>query len=139
MWAIQLNADLPADTSVLEEVGELIAEACRNAGFDDEEISDVALAVDEACTNTIYHGLLSDPDKTFQLAVRTKTNEIEILIHELGRPFDPNQITLPDLTKPLEERPIGGLGIFLIRKLMDEVEFYVDECQGKILRMIKRK
>ncbi|MDM8525431.1 ATP-binding protein [Desulfococcaceae bacterium HSG8] len=134
----RLSFNFPADTRTLPEIGKLAADAGGSAGFDDVEISDIQLAVDEACTNTITHGLKKDPTRSFQLAIQWKTGEIEILIYEKGEPFDPLQMKQPDLEAPLQDRQVGGLGFYFVKKLMDIVEYHVDKDGVKTLRMIKR-
>ena len=130
--------EFPADTSVLADVGNILIDAARKAGFDDGEISDVQLAVDEACTNTIIHGLKEEPSKTFQLEIHWETGEIEIFIHEAGAHFDLTDVATPDVDASLEDRAIGGLGIFFIKELMDRVAYQVGEDGAKTLYMVKR-
>jgi len=136
---MRLTFEFPADTAVLENIGKIMVDASRNAGFNDTEIGDIQLAVDEACTNTIIHGLKEDRSKTFQLVIQWKTGEIEIFIHETGVPFDPKEVPDPDLKAPLEDRAIGGLGIFFIKELMDKVEYKIGEGGVKTLYMMKRR
>ena len=136
---MQHSFTFPADTAVLEKIAELTAEAGRNAGFDEAAVDDILLAVDEACTNTITHGLKEDPTQTFQLVIQWEKDEIGISICEEGEPFELTDIEVPDLEAPLEDRAIGGLGLFFIRELMDEVEYQTDENGVKTLRMVKRK
>jgi serine/threonine-protein kinase RsbW len=131
--------DFPADTSVLAKIGELAIRAGRAAGFNEFEINDINLAVAEVCTNTITHGLKNDPTRTFQLVIQWNTGEIEIFIHEDGEPFDPAYLRDPDLEAPLEDRPVGGLGLYILRKLMDEADFRVGRDGVKTWRMLKRK
>jgi serine/threonine-protein kinase RsbW len=131
--------DFPADTSVLAKIGELAIRAGRAAGFNEFEINDINLAVAEVCTNTITHGLKNDPTRTFQLVIQWNTGEIEIFIHEAGEPFDPAYLRDPDLEAPLEDRPVGGLGLYILRKLMDEADFRVGRDGVKTWRMLKRK
>jgi len=130
--------EFPADTSVLAKIGNFIVDAARKAGFDDDEISDVQLAVDEACTNTIIHGLKGEPSETFQLEIHWETGELEIAIREAGARFDFTDVATPDVDASLEDRAIGGLGIFFIKELMDRVEYQVDEEGVKTLYMVKR-
>ncbi|MCP4352493.1 MAG: ATP-binding protein [Desulfobacterales bacterium] len=136
---MRLSFDFPASTAVLGKIGELAADAGREAGFSDVEIGDIQLAIDEACTNTIIHGLKKDPERIFRLVLQWKSDNIEILIHESGEPFDPDKVRKPDTDACLENRPIGGLGIYFVRKIMDEVEYRVDADGVKTLRMVKRK
>ena len=131
--------DFPADTSVLAKIGELATKAGRAAGFNEFEISDINLAVSEVCTNTITHGLKNDPTRTFQMVIQWDAGEIEIFIHEAGEPFDLPDLRDPDLEASLEDRPVGGLGIYILRKLMDEADFRVGRDGVKTWRMLKRK
>ncbi len=135
----RLSFEFPADTGMLAKIGEIAGDVGGKAGFDHAEISDIQLAVDEACTNTIIHGLKKDPSRIFRLMIQWRKHEIEIQIHESGEPFDPNATRDPDVKASLEDRPIGGLGVYFVRKLMDEVEYLNDENGIKILRMLKRK
>jgi anti-sigma regulatory factor (Ser/Thr protein kinase) len=130
--------EFSADKAVLANIGELVVEAANKAGLKDSEINDVQLAVDEACTNTIIHGLKEDPSKTFQLEIRWETGEIEVFVHEAGEHFDLTDVPTPDVGASLEDRAIGGLGIFFIRQLMDRVEYQVGDDGAKTLYMVKR-
>ncbi len=134
---MQLSFEFPADTAILEKIGEIMSDAGRGAGFSESEIYEIQLAVDEACTNTITHGLKKDPARTFQLIISWKKDEIEIIIREHGEPFELKNLQEPDLNSSIENRQVGGLGIYIVQKLMDEVEFYNEDCI-KILRMLKR-
>jgi serine/threonine-protein kinase RsbW len=131
--------DFPADTSVLSKIGELATKAGRAAGFNEVEINDINLAVSEVCTNTITHGLKNDPKRTFQIVIQWDDGEIEIFVHEAGEPFNPVDLSDPDLEAPLEDRPVGGLGIYILRQLMDEADFRVGRDGVKTWRMLKRK
>ena len=134
---MRLTFDFPAKTTVLEKIGEIAAKAGREIGFDESDIGDIQLAVDEACTNTIIHGLKKDPTRSFQLVIQSGPGMIEIMIHETGEDFDPLKVKDPDLDASLEERPIGGLGIFFVKKLMDDVQYKVSADGVKTLRMVK--
>ncbi len=136
---MQLSFEFPADPGVLGEIGEHVADAGCKAGFDDGEIGDIQLAVDEACTNTIMHGLENDLEQSFQLIIQWEKYEIEVLIRENGKPFDPQSIENPNVLAPLENRRIGGLGIYFIHKIMDALEYRIEDDGMKTTRMVKRK
>jgi len=135
----QQSLVIPADTTCLAQIGKLLEKVAQKAGFNEMEIGDVLLAVDEACTNTIKHSLKSDPTRKFQMDINCQTGNIEIIIHEDGVDFDPSQVETPDLDLPLDKRPIGGLGVYFIQKLMDHVEYKMTENGVKMLRMVKNK
>jgi len=124
--------------SVREFVG-LAAEAC---GFDVKTIYAVELATDEAFTNIVEHAYGGESPERVECTCKITEASLIIVLHDCGQAFDPTQVAEPDLNAPLEERETGGLGIYLMRKLMDEVHFTPasetrDGCNT--LTMIKRK
>lgn len=131
--------DFPADTVVLEKIGKLVTDAGGSAGFDEIEIGDIQLALDEVCTNTIIHGLKNNPSKTFQMVLQWEPGAIEIQIHESGEPFDPLDFDDPNLENIMEEQSAGGLGLYFLRKLMDEADFRIGRDGIKTWRIVKRK
>lgn len=133
----RLSFDFPANTGMLSKIGELAVYTGQRAGFNEREIGDIQLAVDEACTNAIIHGLKKDPNLMFQLVIRWDKGEVEILIRESGEPFDPSDTAEPDIKASLEERHAGGLGLYFVKEVMDQVDYWVDERGLKTLRMVK--
>ena len=95
------------------------------------------IALDEAVSNAINHGYDAGVRGEIAVRLRRAGDQVEIEVEDDGRPFDPLQAPPPDLTLPLERRPVGGLGIHLIRKLMDEVS-YARRDGRNVLRMAKR-
>ena len=131
--------DFPADTAVLEKIGKLAIDAGSKAGFNDIEIGDIQLAIDEVCTNTITHGLKNDQNRTFQMVIQWNPGEIEIQIHESGEPLDPFDLDDPNLENIMNEQSAGGLGLYFLRELMDEVDFRIGRDGVKTWRIVKRK
>ena len=83
-------------------------------GFNIEEIEDIKVAVAEGCTNAIKHGL----DEKFHLDIEVFEDRLKICIQDSGKGYNVDEISTPDLENPKE----GGLGIFIIKTLMDEVK-----------------
>jgi len=131
--------DFPADTAILEKIGKLVTDAGSSAGFDDIEIGDIQLALDEVCTNTIIHGLKNDSSKMFQMVLQWDPGEIEIQIHESGELFDPLDFDDPNLENIMEQQSAGGLGLYFLRELMDEADFRIGPDGIKTWRIVKRK
>ncbi|MCP4367471.1 MAG: ATP-binding protein [Deltaproteobacteria bacterium] len=131
--------DFPADTAILEKIGKLVTDAGSSAGFNDIEIGDIQLALDEVCTNTIIHGLKNDLSRTFQMVLQWDPGEIEIQIHESGELFNPLDFDDPNLENIMEEQSEGGLGLYFLRKLMDEADFRIGQGGVKTWRIVKRK
>jgi serine/threonine-protein kinase RsbW len=131
--------EFPADTAVLGEIATAVGKAGLEAGFDEVEVGEIQLAADEACTNTIMHGLDRDPAKQFRLILDWQPEIITISILEYGKPFDPDAVKNHHVKGILDENKIGGLGLLLVYKMMDDVDYSMDETGLKTLRMIRRK
>lgn len=110
-------------TDNLLEVREFVSDAARQFGFSDEEIANIVLAVDEACTNIIKHAYQYAPDKNIDIAILRTNGAFEIRIKDTGRNFNPDTLKAPDLKRNLTHHRRGGLGVYLMKKLMDKVEY----------------
>lgn len=105
--------------------------ACR-IGFNIEQIEDIKVAIAEACTNAIKHGL-THQQENFDINFFIDYDKMRIDVIDKGHGFLSSEIEEPDLTSPKE----GGLGIFIIKSLMDEVEITSDIGKGTRMKMIK--
>jgi serine/threonine-protein kinase RsbW len=126
----------------LGAVREFVGQAAEVCGFDAKNIYAVELATDEAFTNIVEHAYGGESHERVECTCKITTVGLIVILHDCGQAFDPTAVAEPDLTAPLEERETGGLGIYLMRKLMDEVHFAPasetkDGCNT--LTMIKRK
>lgn len=83
----------------------------------------VRLSVDEACSNIIEHAYRGGSEDPIGIKCSVTPEALTIQVHDHGETFDLSQVRAPDLESSLEERRIGGLGIFLMRRYMDKVEF----------------
>ena len=93
-------------------------------------------AVDEASTNVLNYAY-SGQGGFFQISCELQGNEIVVTIRDRGVQFDPNSIPLPDVDASLENRKIGGLGIYMMKKMMDGVRYEFDLKEGNRLEMRK--
>lgn len=114
---------IPSKTAKLLEIREFVSAEARSFGFPDEEISNIALAVDEACTNIIRHAYQNDPNHEIAVTVETAKDRFEVSIVDDGRKFDPAVLKPLDLKSHLTHYRRGGLGVYLMRTLMDKVEY----------------
>ena len=101
-------------------------------GFNVEEIEDIKVAVAEACTNAIVHGICNQ-DENFNIHYAMDEEKIVIKVQDQGTGFYCEAVEAPDLTSPKE----GGLGIFIIKSLMDEVEVESNIGKGTTIKMTK--
>ena len=122
----------------LDEIREIVAEAARQVGFSDKEIYAIQLAADEASSNIIEHAYAGVTGGKLEIDLSTSDNELKIIMRDHGKPFDPASVPEPNVKADLSERKIGGLGMYLMRKLMDEVSYESSPETGNILTMIKR-
>jgi serine/threonine-protein kinase RsbW len=129
---------VPANLDSLAKISVFITDATSRAGLDDHAAWQVQLAVDEASTNIIQHGYSDDAPGDIELAWRVDGSDLIVTLRDRGRRFNPDDVPAPDISSPLEERQAGGLGLYLMGRLMDSVEFEFDDVQGNLLKMTKR-
>ncbi len=128
----------PASFDYLDEIREYVGEKARAAGFSDKDVYSIQLAADEAASNVIEHAYAGNSKATFELDCVFSNNQLVITLLDHGKQFDPSKVPQPDLKADLSDRKIGGLGIYLMRKLMDEVRYEITNA-GNLLTLVKRK
>lgn len=128
---------VPATLESLARISAFVNEASRRAGLDDHAAWQVELAVDEAATNIIQHGYDPAYPGIIELTWRIETDRLVITLRDYGRRFNPDDVPPPDVSSPLEERQPGGLGLYLMNRLMDQVQFDFDDTSGNLLTMVK--
>jgi serine/threonine-protein kinase RsbW len=128
----------PARFELLDEIRDFVGEKARQAGFTDKIVYSVQLAADEAASNIIEHAYAGHSDKSFELRCDFKDDRLIMAFLDQGSSFDFSKVDVPDVTADLAERKIGGLGIYLMHRLMDEVDYKVTSS-GNILTLVKRK
>lgn len=121
--AQKLTKTIESRTDNLLEVRDFVLNAARQFGFEEEEASKIVLAVDEACTNVIKHAYQYAPDREIEIVIRPDKDRLQITVIDDGRAFNPSTTKLPDLKQHLSHYRRGGLGIYLMRTLMDKVEY----------------
>jgi serine/threonine-protein kinase RsbW len=129
---------VPAALSSLARISNFVVEATAQAGLDDHAAWQVQLAVDEAATNIIQHGYEQDTPGEIELSWRVDGVQFAITLRDRGLRFNPAEVPPPNITAPIEEREPGGLGIYLMNRLMDNVRFEYTEARGNTLIMTKR-
>ncbi len=117
----------PGTLDSLGSIRQYVTSAAQSAGLDKKATYGLCLAVDEIATNIIVHGY-DEAGRSGVLDMRAEigSGNLTITIEDDGIPFDPRQTNLPeaeDLGKPLEDRPIGGLGVFLAFEGVDEFRY----------------
>jgi serine/threonine-protein kinase RsbW len=133
------SVQFAAKFEYLDEIRDFVGEIARAGGFGNKDVYNIQLATDEAASNIIEHAYENRSDGILELSCGMKGDTITIILIDHGESFDPSEIPLPDLKADLSDRKIGGLGIFLMRKLMDEVHYEPKPDKSNVLTMIKRK
>lgn len=123
--------------SQLVTIRDFVIRTGHELGLDSATIYDLQLAVDEACTNVVRHAYGGEGGPV-ELKIEATGEGVRVTVRDWGQPFDPENIPEPDVTAPLDQRPLGGLGLFLMRQTMDQVEFDFDPERGNRLTMVKR-
>ncbi len=133
------TVQFPAKFELLDEIREFVGQIARENGFGDKDVYNIQLATDEAASNIIEHAYDGVIDGVLDLSCGMQEKALVIILVDHGLPFDPSEVPMPDLQADLADRKIGGLGIFLMRKLMDEVHYHSNADKSNVLTMIKRK
>ncbi|MDE0458571.1 MAG: ATP-binding protein [Chromatiales bacterium] len=118
-----LELSLANDLREISIAAARIDAICVQNGLLPEIALDINLTVDELLTNTITYGYDDDGEHLIELLFRFDGDEAMVQITDDGEPFDPLQVPDPDRAAPLESRAKGGLGVFLVRNVMDRVEY----------------
>jgi serine phosphatase RsbU (regulator of sigma subunit)/anti-sigma regulatory factor (Ser/Thr protein kinase) len=127
---------IPAQMSYLIQVREFIERIGKKYKYDDKIINSFKLVVDEACTNIIRHGYRDIKNGEITLKAIIRRLSLTIIIIDQGASYDPRQANTPDLEKYINIGKKGGLGILMMRKLMDDIHYAVTE-RGNELRLTK--
>lgn len=137
MPAADFRFQIPADLNQLVHVRELVAAAAAALGAEAAAAEDVVLAVDESVTNIIEHGYHGAAGQV-TITLRRAPAGLEIVLRDTAPAFDPTALPDPDVSRPLAERPVGGLGVYLVRRLMDAVTYRRVDQGGNELTLFKK-
>ena len=129
---------MPAKLENVPRAMDCIRQAAQEAGIDAKVAYQIQVAVDEACANVVHHAYEGMEPGDIEISCFLATDRLVIHIRDWGQSFVPDEVPEPDVAAPLEERDLGGLGLFLIHQFMDEVQFKFDPKQGNELTMSKR-
>lgn len=110
-------------TENLSKIREFIQNYASSVGFNQETIDNMMLAVDEACTNIIKHAYKSYPDGEIVIKINYKEKKLIINIIDFGKAFHPESIPEPNIQEYYRQHRVGGLGMYLMKTLMDEVKY----------------
>ena len=118
----------------LMDFRDFIRQHCEGIpGIDAEFLYDVQLAVDEACTNIISHGYAGMDPGSIILDLEVNPEQLTVTLTDFGHCFEPGSAPLPDVDAPIEERALGGFGLFFIQESVDKMDYQVTEDGNKMI------
>ena len=124
--------ELPSDLRVIEAAVSYLVGRCRAYAFEGPRLDlNFRVSVTEALANAVLYGNAHDPAKTVRVVVALEEHRVVVCVEDEGEGFDPSSV--PDPTEPENLQATGGRGLFLIRNLMDEIEF---SERGNSVRMV---
>src|SRR5260221_4296451 len=128
---------IQSQTGKLHLVREFVSSAAKQFGFDEESAGKIILAVDEACTNIIKHSYENSPSNEIDIEVSTNGRKFEVIMTHKGKSFNPESVKTPDMKEYFRHFHRGGLGIHLMRTLMDAVEYKTLPDQSNQILLVK--
>lgn len=132
----QIN--ISASTRNLSEVRDFITDHAESYGFVEDQIADIRLAVDEAVTNIIKHAYQNDTSKEINITLKFSANQLCILLTDTGKTFEFETYELPNIKNQIKQKKRGGMGVYLIHSLMDNVT-YTRKGQKNRMTMCKNR
>jgi len=130
---MKIKKTYPAKLEALEDICADTEEFCSQAGADAKTIYAFNLCLDEIFTNIVTYGYAGDTSKTVSIAFEADGGEIRAEVRDSAPPFNPlEDAKRPDLDANLEERDIGGLGIFFVKKQMDRVCYSYENGENSL-------
>lgn len=129
---------VPSSTENLALIRDFVGNIGKQAGLAETELSMVELAVDEACANVIEHAYASDTTKEVIVRAKLDAESVTIEVVDTGKGFDPGVVEQKDLKRLVAERRSGGLGMRMMKLVMDEVEYNIKPGERNELRMVKK-
>ena len=127
----------PSRVESIAGAAEAVADAARRAGFGEEALFGIDMAVREAVTNAVLHGNQKDESKPVEVGVSAQGSELSVTVRDRGEGFDPASV--PDPTDPQNLLKASGRGILFMRTFMDEVTWERHPRGGTVVRMTKKK
>jgi serine/threonine-protein kinase RsbW len=127
---------LPSRIEAVNEAAESVGSILRDAGVSEDHTFGIDMAVREAVTNAVLHGNKQDESKICEVQIKTSPEAIEILVHDQGSGFKPEEV--PDPTEAENILKTSGRGIFFMRNFMDQVDWFIKPAGGTTVRLLKK-
>lgn len=134
---INRKITVKSTTENLSKVRDFIKQGALDSGFPDVTVGQLVLAVDEACTNVIKHAYNYVPTGRITIKIKFEKKKFAVTILDDGSHFNPDIIPEPDIKEYYKQRKAGGLGMFLMKKLMDDISYKTTSGNGNKVVLVK--
>jgi anti-sigma regulatory factor (Ser/Thr protein kinase) len=133
---ISRSLTLPNEVEQLSQLAPFVWSFAEEAHLGEQSTMQLDLALDEAVTNVVLYAYPKGVKGDVTVDAKREGDTLEVVLTDSGTPFDPTIQDEPDVTLSADERPIGGLGIFLIRQMMDEISYHREN--GKNILVLRK-
>ena len=123
--------------TILRSVRSFVSDVLYKIGLSDTDVNMLVLAVDEVCSNLIIHSHSCNPERYITLEVRTDNNGIFFDIMDEGKLFNFMNYQEPTLDQLVQDQRKGGMGIILVKRIMDNIEFFREDNRN-VIRLYKK-
>lgn len=134
-----LTLNMRAELDEIERIHAAVDILAQAEGWPEDLLFQIKLVLEEIGTNIVKYGYDEEGQHNFQVTLTSESDTLTMQIADDGKPFDPFvESPEPDLDSPIPERPIGGLGVYLVQKLMDEATYRREDGKN-VVTLIKRR
>ena len=119
----KVSIELKSELSELGRLAQIVAEFGQRHQLSSEAQFHTILALEEILSNVISYAYDDSKEHQISVCLLLEQGDLTVEVEDDGAPFDPLEAPEPDMQKPLKERPLGGLGIHLVRNVMDRLEY----------------
>ena len=128
----EIRASLPIRLSRVREFAEEVEAFGESVGLPDTKIYIVNLTLDELIANVVMYGFEGVADPKIDVELTLYGNRLVLTLEDNGQPFDPTQDVAPDVTSSLEDRPVGGLGRYFVKRLADRFSYELVNGRNRV-------
>ncbi len=121
----------------IERLGQVVTEFAQCQHWSSQVLFEVNVSLEEILANVISYACEDDKEHAIILRLSFANGEMTAQVEDDGRPFNPLEVAEPDIGQPIEERKVGGLGIYLVRKFMTDLAY--ERREGKNRLTLKKK
>jgi serine/threonine-protein kinase RsbW len=136
---MQKTRKFPGNYKSLAKISHFVEQAIKQAGLNARDAYSVKLAIDEACCNIIDHAYGGEDKGDIECFWRVEADCLHIELRDHGNPFNPENVPSPQFDVPLENLKERGAGFYLMKKLMDSVDYQYKTETGNLMTLEKRK